>query len=339
MSERVSVRDVAQEAGVSIGSVSRVLNGNGYASVALRRAVLEAAGRLGYEPDHAARQLRTGHSRAIGYLLPDIANPAQAMHLSAVERLLREAGYSVLIGSSGTPARDAELLQFFENHRLEGVIALPNSEYPDVSTCPFVGSRLPVVLVDRELGHPVDSVLVDHRLGIGQAIEYLVSLGHRRIALFASSIALRPGREKLAGYRAALERAGLAFDEALVYHPDAWLESPRERMAALLQLPSPPTALISIGTHLLSAAVRVARERGLQIPGDLSVVGIGTTEMLELMYPPVTSLRYSFERSAQACVRLLLERISGVASGAARQVMVYPELVVGGSCDRPRPAA
>jgi len=316
-----------------------VLNDSGYASAALRKAVLDAVTRLGYEPDHTARQLRTGHTRAVGYLLPDISNPAMAMHLSAVERLLREAGYSLLIGSSETPARDQELLRYFENHRLEGVIALPVAEYPDPSTCPFTACGLPIVLVDRELGHPFDSVLVDHRLGIGQAVEYLVTLGHQRIALFASSVATRPGREKLAGYREALDRAGLAFDEALVYLPDQWLESPRERMSAILQLSRPPTALISIGTHMLSAAVRVARERGLDIPRDLSVIGIGTTEMLELMYPPVTSLRYSFERSSQACVRLMLERISGAAAGPAQQVMVYPELVMGGSCARPRCAA
>lgn len=336
MTRRISVRDVAKAAGVSVGSVSRVLNESGYASAALRNAVLQAAARLGYEPDYTARHLRTGHSKTIGYLLPNIANPALAAHLSEVERLMQAAGYSLLVGTSEHPARDRELLSFFENRRLEGVIASPMTEYPDSPDCPFTRCKLPLVLVDRELGHPFDSVLVDHRLGIRQAMDYLITLGHKRIALFVSSAALRPGREKLAGYREALEAAGLAFDEALVYTPASWLESSRTRMSEMLTLAQPPTALIALGTQLLSGAVRVAREAGLDVPRDLSVIGIGTLATLDLMYPPVTALRYNFERSAQATVRLMVERINGTAPEGARSVIVESDLVIGASCAKPR---
>jgi len=335
MTDRISVRDVAAAAGVSVGSVSRVLNASGYASHDLRQRVLRAAQDLGYEPDFTARHLRTGRSRTIGYLLPNIANPFLATHLSEVERLTQEAGYSLLVGTSERPARDRELVAFFENRRLEGVIASPSFEYPQGGDCPFRSTRLPTVIVDRDLGPGFDSVLMDHCTGLRQAMEYLLTLGHRRIALFVSGNNLRPGREKLRGYQAALAAAGLPFDPALVYMPQSWLESSRHRMAEMLQLAAPPTALIALGTQLLSGAVHVVREAGLEIPRDLSVIGIGTLETLELMYPPVTALRYNFQRSAQAAVQLMMERIGGEGEPAPRTVMVPWELYLGASCAPP----
>jgi len=168
-------------------------------------------------------------------------------------------------------------------------------------------------------------------------MEYLLTLGHRRIALFVSSDRLRPGREKLRGCQAALTAAGLAFDPALVFTPHSWLESSRHRMAEMLQLPEPPTALIALGTQLLSGAVHVIREAGLEIPRDMSVIGIGTMETLELMYPPVTALRYNFQLSAQTAVQLMMDRIDGRAHAAPRRIMVAWDLVMGASCAARRP--
>lgn len=332
MTDRISVRDVAAAAGASVASVSRVLNDSGYASQDLRQRVLAAADKLGYEPDFTARHLRTGRSKTIGYLLPNIANPFLAALLSEVERLTQVAGYSLLVGSSERQARDRELVAFFENRRLEGIIASPSHEYPDPKTCPFACSKLPSVIVDRDMGGDFDTVQIDHYQGLRQAMHYLLAMGHTRIALFVSSDSLRPGREKLRGYQSALAEAGLPYDPALVYAPNSWLESSRARMAEMLRLPAPPTALIALGTQLLSGAVHVAREAGMEIPRDLSVIGIGTMETLELMYPPVTALRYDFQRSAQIAVQLMMDRIAGTAVGPGRRITVQWDLVMGASC-------
>ena len=330
--ERASIRDVAKAAGVSVGSVSRVLNKSGYASEQLRTDVLAAARALGYEPDFTARHLRSGRSRTIGYLLQNIANPFLALHLSEVERRIQAEGYSLLIGSSERQARDRELVSFFKNRRLDGIIASPGYEYPDPVQCPFATSGLPVVIVDRDMGASFDSVKIDHRSGLRQAMSYLFTLGHTRIALLVSSAKLRPGREKLLGYREALDAAGLGFDEALVYMPDSWIESSSQPMRKMLALGQPPTALIALGTRLLSGAVHVAREAGLEIPRDLSVVGIGAYETLDLMYPPLTALRYNFERSAEAAVSLMMDRVHGGTDGDAREVMVPWDLIIGQTC-------
>ncbi|VTU23020.1 LacI family DNA-binding transcriptional regulator [Variovorax sp. PBL-E5] len=336
MTQRISVREVAAEAGVSIGTVSRVLNSSGYASADVRLRVQQAAARLGYQPDFTARHLRGGRSRTIGYLLPNIANPYLAIHLSEVERLAQAAGYSLLVGSSERPERDKELVAFFENRRLEGIIASPSNEYTDPAGSPFAVTPLPCVIVDRDLGPGFDSVLIDHCAGIRQVMEYLLSLGHRRVALFASGRGMRPGREKLRGYRAALESAGLAHDERLVHIGDSWLESSRVPMQHMLKLDAPPTAIIAVGTQLLSGAVHVIREAGLDIPGDVSVVGIGTLETLELMYPPVTALRANYHQSAAAAMKLMLERVEKRAPKEPRTVLIPSDLILGRSCARAR---
>ena len=333
MTERVSIRDVAAAAEVSIGTVSRVLNGSGYASQEVCRRVQQAVARLGYEPDFTARHLRTGHSRTIGYLLPNIGNPFLAILLAEVEKLAQGTGYSLFIGSSERPARDKELVAFFENRRLEGIIASPSSEYADDPTAsPFGRTRLPTVIVDRDLGPGFDSVLVDHFQGMRKVMEYLLALGHRRVALFALGPRLRPGREKVRGYQAALEAAGLAFDERLVHLAESWLDSSREPMQRMLRLDAPPTAIIAVGTQLLSGAVHVVRESGMDIPRDMSVVGIGTLETLELMYPPVTALRYNFHQTASATVQLILQRIEKVAPAHPQTVLIPSDLILGASC-------
>ena len=331
MTKRISVREVAHAAGVSTSSVSRVLNGSGYASPEVRIRVQQAVARLGYEPDYTARHLRTGHSRTIGCLLPSIANPFVALHLSEIERLAQAAGYSLLVGSSERPSRDKELVAFFENRRLEGIMALPAHEYPPQAS-PFATTRLPTVILDRDMGPDFDAVLIDHQQGMRQVMHYLLSQGHRRIALLAIGRELRPGREKLRAYRAALEAANLVFDERLVHLTDSSLESSREPMQGMLRLESPPTAIIAVGTQLLSGAVHVVREAGMDIPRDMSVVAIGTLETLELMYPPVTALRYNFQDSARAAVQLMLARIEKTAPPQPRTVMIQSDLILGSSC-------
>jgi len=337
MSGRISVRDVAAAAGVSIGSVSRVLNDSGYSSEDLRKRVLRAVDALGYEPDFTARHLRTGRSKAIGYMLPNFANPVPAAHLSEVERLTREAGYSLLVGTSDKPVRDRELVAFYENRRLEGIIASPSFEYPDPKDCPFSQTPLPVVVVERDLGADFDSVLMNHAAGTRQAMDYLLTLGHKRIALFVSGANLAPGREKLRGYRAALDDAGLAYDPGLVFMPDSWLESSRDTMTRMLELALPPTALIALGTQMLSGALHVVRNKGMDVPRDFSIIGIGTVETLELIYPPVTALFYDYHRSAEVAVQLMLDRIVDPSWREPRRVILEWNLVIGGSCEPRRP--
>lgn len=333
MTQRVSVRDVAEAAGVSIGSVSRVLNGTGYASAKLRARVLAAVETLGYAPSFAARHLRTGRSRTVGYLVSNIRNPLLAAHFSEVERHMQDAGYSLVVGNTlDQPHRDRELVSLFETRRLEGIIAAPSVESESPAEFLFSSCELPVVILDRETPVPMDAVMLDHRAGVRQSVDYLVSLGHRRIALFGPGEHIRPGREKLLGYQDGLAAASIAYDPGLVFMSRSAVDSSRVQMSAMLALDQPPTAIIALGTRLLSGAVYAARRAGLDIPRDLSVIGIGTPETLELMYPPLTTLRFNIEAAAEAAARLMLDRLEGITESLPRSVSVPLDLVLGESC-------
>lgn len=335
MGDSVSVRDVAVAAGVSVASVSRVLNDSGYASAAVRERVLRAVKTTGYTPNFSAKHLRTGRSKAVGFMVSNMANPFLSAFFAAVEIRMQAAGFSLLVASTyDQPDRESELLTLFENRRLEGVMASPSVEAVPRGRNPFARCKLPLLIFDREIDCDADLVFQDHRDGVRQAVAYLVSLGHRRIAMFGPSVAIRPGREKLLGYRDGLREAGLPFDDALVCMLKSAVDSPEAEMRQMLALDAPPTALIALGTSILAGALRSARGAGRVVPDDLSVMGIGTESVFALMHPTLTTLRFNIEQAAEAAASLMLDRIAGTAPAAPRKVTVPMDLVLGASCAR-----
>ncbi len=330
---KASVHDVAKAAGVSIGSVSRVLNGGTYVSADLQAKVLAAVEKLGYRPDANARNLRTGSSKTIGCLIPDISNPLYAAYVSVIESRLQESGYMLLLGNSrGNPAREQELMQLFVSRGMDGIIATPLKESgPDAEV--YARCRTPLVILDRDLKKiELDTIATDHRAGIRKTVEYLFSLGHERVALFTPGLDIRPGRERVAGYTDAYKSAKRKVNIALVREVNPRLVSSFDEMTALLTSSAPPTALIGLGTQILSGAMRAAYEMGLAIPADLSVVGIGTPATLEFVQPPMTMLRFDIEASGRAAAELILDRIQSGNSQPPRRVTKPMELIIAGSC-------
>lgn len=337
MSAKISVRDVAAAAGVSIATVSRVLNATGYASASVRARVNEAVQQTGYQPDFSARHLRTGRSRAVGFIVSNMGNPLLASLYSAVEMQMQVAGFNLLVTSSyQQPAKEAELLTLFENRRLEGVFALPAARDEPAGRSPFADCPLPLVLFDRDHDCDGDRVLLDHRDGVARAVQYLASLGHRRIALLGPSLSIRPGRDKLLGYRQGLALAGIAEDAGLVHMLHSAVDSCEAEMEEMMFSPDPPTAIIALGTRILSGALKAVRRHGRRIPDDLSVIGIGTEDSFALSAPPLTSLRFNIMAAAAAAANLMLDRINNNYAGPPRQVTLPLDLVLGQSC-RPNP--
>lgn len=335
MSKPPSVRDVAAAAGVSIASVSRVLNRSGYVSAQARERVERAVRDTGYAPNFSAKHLRTGRSKAVGLMVSNMANPFLATFFAATERHLQAAGFSLLVSSTyDDPNREQELLTLFESRRLEGVIAFPALERVPRARNPFARCKLPLVVVDREIDCDGDAVFQDHRAGVRQAVDYLCALGHRRIALFGPSLDIRPGREKLLGYQDALAQRGIAQDDRLVCMLKSAVDSPEAQMDKMLRLESPPTALVALGTRILSGALRAARRAGRRIPGDLSVIGIGTENAFALADPPLTTLRFNIDQAAHVAAHLMLDRLGGTQV-PRRSVTVPLDLVLGESCAAP----
>ena len=337
----VTIRHVAEAAGVSLSSVSRALNGGKNVSARVAHDVAAAANRLGYQPDLLARSLRTRSSGMVGCLVSDVSNPLNASIVRAAEARLGEAGYLLVVASTANdPAREQAATAEFRRRRLDGILVAPGSDanrktWRDLST-----AGTPVVVLDRD---PLDedddtrwpAVLVDHGAGARAATRYLIGLGHRRIALLTADARMRPSRERIAGFHDAFAEAGLAPADAQLCIQASPMDFAQGDTIALLRGAQPPTALIALGTRILAGALRAARELGLAIPGDLSVLSVGDTDLAAVHTPAITALRWSLDDVGRAAAELLLQRLRGDASQAQSRALLPVDLVLRDSCAPP----
>ncbi|MBN9514061.1 MAG: LacI family DNA-binding transcriptional regulator [Alphaproteobacteria bacterium] len=339
---RITIRDVAQAAGVSLGSASRALNGGKHVSARIARDVAAAAKQLGYEPDFLARSLRTRSSGMIGCLVSDVANPLYAGTVQAAEARLRDAGYLLVIANTANePARERAAAAEFRGRRLDGVLVAPGSDANNETWRGLVAGGSPVVILDRDApdgdgdDSPWPAVLVDHRGGAQAATRYLIGLGHRRIALLTPGARMRPGRERIAGFQAAFTEAGLDPAGAIVSTQESSMDFAHGDALALLGGSNRPTALIALGTRILAGALRAARDLNLSLPNDLSVLSVGDTDLAAVHAPAITALRWSLEDVGRAAAELLLQRLRGDGAGAATRALLPVDLVLRESCAAP----
>ncbi len=343
----VTIREVAQAAGVSLSSVSRALNGGKHVSARIARDVAAAADRLGYQPDFTARSLRTRTSRMVGCLVSDVANPLNATIVRAAEARLHDAGYLLVVASTGNdPARERTAAAAFRGRRLDGLLVAPGSNANAKTWRDLGAAGTAVVVVDRDpLEEDNDvawpAVLVDHRAGATAATRYLIGLGHRRIALLTADAQMRPSRERIAGFRDVFAEAGLDPAGAQLCLQSSPMDFAHGDALALLRNGDlsgrgRPTAVIALGTRILAGVLRAARDLGLSVPGDLSVLSVGDTDLAAVHTPAITALRWSLEDVGRAAAELLLLRLRGDAGPAQNRALLPVDLVLRDSCAPPK---
>lgn len=326
-----TIEDVAREAGVSIATVSRYVNGRtGVVSARTGARIQEAVDRLGYVPNLAARSLKTGRSRLVGVILANIAHPYWSAVLSGVEEACQRANYSVIVSSAADRA-DVEdrYLQMFLRQRVDGILLNPAMAGPEMVRV-WSGLSVPVVTIDRTLpGLPFDLVAMDNALGTRLAVEHLLALGHRRIG-FVSWLpgAFSNRQERLRGYTGALEDAGIVPDPALIrYAAEGWSDGV-DRTLELLDEPDPPTAILSATSMLNLQILAAIKRRGLRIPEDISVVGYDDSPWDPLLDPPLTTVATPAYQLGLAASQHLIAVIDGDDARDTTEVRLAPELVI-----------
>jgi DNA-binding LacI/PurR family transcriptional regulator len=326
-----TIEDVAREAGVSIASVSRYLNGRTTEVSARTGArIQDAVDRLGYVPNLAARSLKTGRSRLIGVLLANIAHPYWSVVLSGVEETCQQANYSVIVSSAGDRA-DVEnrYLQMFLEQRVEGILFNPALAEPEL-VATWGGLTVPVVTIDRTIpGLPFGLVAMDNALGTRLAVEHLVGLGHRRIGFVSWPIgALSNRQERLQGYAETLADAGIAVDSRLIrYAAEGWSDGVAQTLDLLVG-PDPPTAILSAASMLNLQVLAAIKRRGLRVPDDISVVGYDDSPWDPLLDPPLTTVATPAHQLGVAATESLIATIDGAGELAAGEIRLAPKLVV-----------
>jgi LacI family transcriptional regulator len=345
---RASVKDVAVAAGVSVGTVSNVLNRPASVSPATLARVQAAIEDLGFVRNESARQLRAGSSRAVGLVVIDAANPFFADVARGVEDAVQDSGGVVLLGNSaGSPLRERRYLDLFEEQRVRGVLIAPCGD----ASLDFGGLQrlgIPVVFLDRYPdGAPFSSVTVDDVTGGHLAGEHLLAQGHRRLAFVGGPSSLRQVTDRRAGVQRAVAEAPDGEDVSLlvVSTPELTTDAGREAAEELVAMPAGtrPTGVVTGNDLVAIGMLQGLLRHGLRVPEDVAVVGYDDIDFAASAAVPLSSVRQPREELGRTGARLLDEQITAAAAGepvTARQVQFRPELVVRRSSDHDlRPAA
>jgi|tagenome__1003787_1003787.scaffolds.fasta_scaffold20916308_3 LacI family transcriptional regulator len=343
MEDRVTIRELARLSGVSVGTVSRALNGYADVRAETRERIARLARELDYTPAAAARSLVTQRSHVIGVFLetgeghPDLQHPFFHEVLGGLKQRVGAEGFDLLLFASERPGNGYgphSYLKRARHHSVDGVALIGlRPEDPEVRR--LVRAELACVGIDMELEGPkAEVVMSDNEAGARAAVEHLAALGHRRIATITGMLDSRPGRDRLRGYRAAAHAAGLVDRAEYVAYGDFYAESGREAAARLLALSEPPTAIFAAADMMAIGAVRAAAELGLSVPQDVSIVGFDDIQLAAHVNPPLTTLRQDKLGLGAAAGEALIARIAG--DGDRPPLRILPvELIVRGSTTPP----
>jgi LacI family transcriptional regulator len=342
-----TIRDVAREAGVSVATVSRVLNGSGPVHEQTRERIRAVARELRYVPDSAARSLITRRTETLGVVLPDLYGEFFSEVMRGLDQSARRRGYHVLVSSSHADRAEIEAAVRAMMGRVDGLVVMA----PDVDAASLADNlpeSLPVVLLNSGLGgdaggsgvsFPFDTVDVDNYGGARGAVRHLVGLGHTRVALVKGAERNHDARERLRGYRDALAGARLEAPARWELPGDFTEAAGHDAALRILRMRPRPTALFAANDSMAIGALSALREAGARVPEDVAVVGFDDIPLARYMSPPLSSVHVDIARLGGRAVERLLELVAERDGGATergsrsrRRETMATSLVVRASC-------
>jgi len=334
---RPTIKDIALRCGVHPSTVSRALSPSTHHLVAddVVRRIRATATALGYRPNITAAGLRTGRSGLIGVLTADIADPGFPPILGGVAETLNAAGYATIVVDVGPHGSQQELVDQLVARGVDGlVLGTVTLHDPVIRHC--LDTSIPVVLVSRiDAGRRLPSVATDDEAGIRLAVEHLVSLGHRRIGHVAGPPDVSTGALRRAGFESSMARAGLSTREGMIETAAAYTrEAGRAAALRLLARKAPPTAIVAANDLLAFGTYDALAARGLKCPEDVSVVGHNDMPYVDMLSPPLTTVRIAQRDMGEQAARLLLGRIADPAMRGTH-IVLKPGLIVRGSTAAP----
>ncbi len=328
MTGRVTISDVAREAGVSLMTVSRVINDKGEISQATRQRVHEVIERLGYRPSGIARGLATQRTGTLGLVVPDMANPFFSDVARGVEDRARAAGYNVFIcNTDESPQREIAALESLEEKRVDGLV-LCSSRLHEEGLRAALDHHPAAVLINRRMStYHVDAVLLADREGALVATQHLLRGGHRAIGFLSGPVTSYSSHQRARGYRAALTEAGISLNPDWNRACSYEVEGGRETARLLVSEHPELTALFCYNDLVAVGALQACADLGRCVPEELALVGFDDIPMAALVNPPLTTCRVPRYELGDHAMRLLLKRVEGL-SEAHDEIVLYPELIV-----------
>lgn len=330
-----TIREVARKADVSVATVSRVLNGSDSVRPATREHVLETAQALQYTPNETARSLSQKQTRTVGVLLPDMHGQFFAQVIQGIEEQAQAQNYHVLVSSSHSEEEEARTMIRAMLGRVDGLVIMwPKSRVPFLSET--IPKGLPTILLNAPAVEGASFALnFDNRRGARDVVRHLIEHGHRRIAMLAGASENHDARERLAGYRSALEEADLAADDDYVIGGDFTRESGYEAARRVLALSPSPTALFAANDSMAIGALRGLQEEDVRVPDDLALAGFDDIPTARFMMPGLTTAHVPMRRLGERAFEHLLAVLSGEAPDEGGAETLATELIRRTSCGCP----
>ncbi|MEF3311677.1 LacI family DNA-binding transcriptional regulator [Paenibacillus sp. GYB004] len=325
---KTTIYDIAKAAGVSIATVSKVINGTGRISTDTRERITEIMQELDYQPSVVASALTGKSTFTIGLLIPDLANPFFAEIARSVEDRGHELGFNlVMCSTDNNSKKEAGYITLLRQKRVDGIIIATGTSIEGLLSG-LADYNIPLALISRDIPSiEADSVRADDDTGAYQAVAHLTGLGHRHIALIAEDMELMTTRERVSGYRRALEDANIAYTDDLVTISNSSVEAGKQRALELMGSDHPPTAIVAFNDLLAVGVVQAAKELRLSIPWDLSVISFDNTVLAGIVDPPLTSVAVPIQQMGRQIMDMLIERVSG-EKGDKRRIVLKPELII-----------
>jgi LacI family transcriptional regulator len=307
-----TIKDVAQLAGVSVSTVSKLLNGGNVLeenAKAIRKAIEE----LDYRVNPFARSLKTQKTRTIGVLIPEMTAPFFGNVIRSLDQVLREHGYHTLVSCySSSYGLERENLHFLINNGIDGLIYAPENVTAEEFYDLIANTSIPMVQIDRRiLGVNTDTVLVNNADAAYIAVTHLLNRGHQRIATITGPKGVYSAMERLVGYLRALSDHRIRYDDSLVISDQYKFVTGYKALDTLLQLPDPPTAIFATSYDLTIGLITALRERGLNISKDLEVIGFDCMEICTIMNPPLPVVYQPETDIGKTAAEFMIQRLDG----------------------------
>jgi len=329
-----TIKDVAELAGVHPSTVSRVINNDSRISDKTKEKVILIIKKLGYTPNAIARGLKTKRTYTLGILIPDITNPFFAEIARGVEDAANKNNFNVILCNTDDKLKkERTYLQILRGKRVDGLI-LGTAHVNDKSILELEREKFPYILVSRNIeGLDKNCIIVDDVEGGMMASEYLIKLGHRRIAHITGPLKTRSALNRLKGYKLALKKYEIEYRGELVGEGDFKIKGGYQVMKRFLKLAEPPTAIFAANDLLALGAMQAIQKKNFHVPEDFSVVGFNDIELASFVYPPLTTIRQPMLEMGESAVRMLL-RIIEEGEFNQRKIVLKPKLIIRESCKK-----
>lgn len=330
-----TMRDVADEAAVSVATVSACVSGRRFVSPALKARVERAIATLGYQPDSVARSLRTGSTDLLGLVIPDISNPFYTEFVRDVELLAKAYGYATILADCNFDvAAEAKMMNLMRQQRVDGIILCPAGERGDyrLSDWPV---EIPLVIVDNAWDDlDFDTITLDNVVASHDITQHILGQGHREIAIVAGPKGNHTSDERLQGFERAMIANGITLKPHFIRHGDFREAGGYAEAIALLDLPRRPSAIFVANNNMLIGVMQALHDRGLRAPDDMSVASIDDFPWAGAFRPGLTVARQPVRQFAEHALRLIRKRFFEEEETPREQIMLNAELVIRESVKR-----